>query len=80
MVTKGERRGKAQIRILGFTGTYTTYKIENKKDFLYSTGNYIQYLIIAYKEKECIYTHIQIYICIYIYESLYCIPETSQTL
>ena len=45
---------------------YTTiYKINNK-DLLYSTGNYIQYLIITYNgknlEKECVYTHTHLYI------------------
>ena len=54
------------------------YKINNK-DLLYSTGNYIQYLIITYNRKEsekeyihlCIYIYMYVYIyicvCIYIY-------------
>jgi len=43
------------------------YKINNK-DVLYSTGNYIQYLIRTYNEKgsekEHIYIHTHTYICI----------------
>ena len=32
--------------------TYTLKQITNK-DLLYSIGNYTQYLVITYKEKEC---------------------------
>ena len=43
-------------------------------DLLYSTGNYIEYLVITYNgkesEEESIYTYV------YITESLCCIPET----
>ena len=42
----------------------------NKKDLLYSTGNYIQYLVTTYNEKEyirvCVYIYIYIYIYIYV--------------
>ena len=57
------------------------YKINNK-DLLYSTGNYIQYLVITYNGKEFeIYTYIYIYkikkkIYIYIY-ILCCTPESN---
>ena len=46
----------------------TIYKINNK-DLLYSTGNYIQYLIVTYKGKESenIYTHIYIYVYRHMY-------------
>ena len=63
----------------------TIYKIDNK-DQLWSTGPYIQYLIIIYNGKESgklyIYIYIYIYVCIYIYiythiyELLFCTPET----
>ena len=50
----------------------TIYKINNK-GLLYSTGNYIQYLVIIYNGKEsekeyimCIYIYIYIYIYVYI--------------
>ena len=40
---------------------YTTIYKTDKKDLMYSTGNYIQYLIINYNGKEffkvCIHTH-----------------------
>ena len=41
----------------------------NNNDLLYSTGNYIQYLIITYngKEYEREYIYMRIYICVYIY-------------
>ena len=39
-------------------------KFINNKDLLYSTGSYIQYLIITYNEKESEKEHIYIYIYI----------------
>ena len=48
------------------------YKIN--KDLLYSTGNYIQYLVITYNTKGSENK------CICITESLCCIPETNTTL
>ena len=63
----------------------TTYKINNK-DLLYSTGNYIQYLVISCKgkdsEKGNIYMFFYKYINTYIYitESLCCTPETNTAL
>ena len=47
-----------------------------KKDLLYRTGNYIQYSVITFKEKEAE----KIYIYIYKTESLCCTPETNTTL
>ena len=48
--------------------TLLCIKQVNNKDLLYSTGNYIQYLLITYKEKNLK----RIYICIYNYiTSLY---------
>ena len=38
----------------------------NNKDILYSTGNYIQYLVITYNEKES-EKYIYTYVCIYLY-------------
>ena len=37
----------------------------NNKDLLYSTGNYIQYLVITYNGKESEKEYIYIYICMY---------------
>ena len=47
MVTKGKKVGEGQIRNLRLRDN----KI-NKKDLLYSTGTYIQYLSITYNGKE----------------------------
>ena len=66
------------------------YKLDKNKDLLYSTGNYIQYLVIMYNGKKSGKEYIYIYIYIYIHthththiythayktESLCCIPET----
>ena len=51
MVTKGESRGEGEIRNLGLTDTDYYSKID-KKNLLYSTGNYSQYLVITYNGKE----------------------------
>ena len=60
-ITKHETHSYYVI-ILTFTPHTTIYKIDNNKDLLYSTGNYIQYLVITYNgkesEKECIYIYI----------------------
>ena len=49
MVTKGERGGEGSIRSIGLTDThYYIYKVDNQQGLLYSTGNYIQYLVITY--------------------------------
>ena len=82
-VTKGDSRWRDKLRSLGLTDT-TVYKINNK-DLLYSTGNYIQYLVITYNgkesEKEYMYVYIYVYYT-YIYthnitKSLCCTPETN---
>ena len=43
----------------------------NKKDLLYSTGNYIHYLLITYNKK---------YVCVCVTESLCCTPKANTTL
>ena len=48
----------------------------NNKDLPYSTGNYIQYLVITCNRKESE----KIDMCVCITESLCCIPETNTTL
>lgn len=48
----------------------------NNKVLLYSTGNYIQYLVITSKGKESE----EEYIYMYVTESLCCIPEANTTL
>jgi len=61
----------------------TIQKIENNKDLPYSTGNYIQYLIINYNGKEsenaykCIYF---VCICMCVCESLCYSPESNTIL
>ena len=50
----------------------------NNKDLLYSTGNYTQYFVITYMEKESEKEYTYIYVCIT--ESLCCTPETSTEL
>ena len=49
MVTKGQSGGD-KVRINRYTLLYI--KKMNNKDLLYSTGNYIQYLVITYMGKE----------------------------
>ena len=50
----------------------------NNKFLLYSTENYIQYLVINHNEKEYIYVYICMYVCIT--ESLFCTAESNTTL
>ena len=52
MVTKGERREgiSSEFGINRYTLLYT--KSVTNKDLLFSTGNYIQYPVITYNEKE----------------------------
>ena len=64
LVTKGEREGgRGKLGVWDYHVHTTIYKINNK-DLLYSTGSYIQYLIITYNgkesEKEYIYSYIHI--------------------
>ena len=69
---------------------YTLLYIKQiNNDLLYSTGSYIQYLVITYNGKEseneyvcvcvcvCVCVYIYIYIYIYKTESLCCTPETN---
>ena len=79
---KGKGGINQELGIKIYTLLYIKY-ITNK-DLLYSTGNYIQYLVITYNGRECrkriyifIYIYIYIYVCIT--ESLCCIPETNTT-
>ena len=51
---------------MGLTYTLPYIKYINNKDLLYSTGNYIQYVVITYNGKE----NIPIYIYIYKHVSL----------
>ena len=52
IVTKGKREGEeVSIRNMEYHYTLLYIKQISKKDTLYSTGNYIQYLIIAYNGK-----------------------------
>ena len=75
------RRGKGggginqEYRINKYTLPYI--KQINNKDLLYSTGNYIQYLIITYNGKEL---RKRIYIHTHKTESFCCTPETKQYL
>ena len=52
----------------------TIYKIGKQGPNVYSTGNYIQYLVITYNGKESEKEQI------YIIESLCCTPEANTTL
>ena len=47
--------------------THYYIKQINSKDLLYSTGNYIQYLVIAYNENAYIYMSVCLCMCVYIY-------------
>ena len=73
--TYGYQRGKGG-RInqeLGINRYIPLYiKQINNKDLLYSTGNYIQYLVITYNGEESG----KEYMYVYITESLWCTPET----
>ena len=61
--TYGYQKGKGmegKIRSLGLTDTLLYIKQINNNDPLYSTGNYIQYLLITYngeesEKEECVY-------------------------
>ena len=85
----GSRRGETGPH-LKRNSTLLYIKQINNKDLLYSTGNYIQYLVITYngKEPEKEYTHTHTHTqthththtYIYITESLWCTPETNTTL
>ena len=51
MGTRGESRGGINLEF-GINRSTLLYIKEINKDILYSTGNYIQYLIITYNGKE----------------------------
>ena len=78
--TYGYQRGRGE----GVTQEYGINRYKqlylkqiSNKDLLYSTGNYIQYLVITYNGKEFEKEQIT---CICITESFCCIPETNTTL
>ena len=60
------------------------FKIINKKNLLYSTGHYTQYLVVTnlYWERilKRIYIYICVCVCVCVTESLFCILETNATL
>ena len=63
----------------------TIHEQVNNNDLLYSIGNYIQYLVIMYNEKESekyiyIYFFFNLLSMIYLAESLYCTPKTNTSL
>ena len=47
---------------MGLTDTHSVYETCSK-DLLYSTGNYIQYLVITCNGKELEIEHICMYVC-----------------
>ena len=54
------------------------YEIDKQQGpTVFSTGNYIRYLVITYNEKESEKEYIYIYICIYITESLCIHPKLT---
>ena len=74
-VTK-EKGGKDK---LGFGDLNIYYHTENRsiyKELLYSTGNYIQYLLLTYIGGECRKKK-HIFVYLYIIESLCCTSETN---
>ena len=73
---KGGRGINQEFEINTYAQLYT--KQITNKDLLYSTGNYIQYLVITQNESEKEYIYIYTYI--YITELLCCLPETNTTL
>ena len=52
MATKGERWGRDRLAVWNGQIRTTTYKIDNNKNLLHSSGNYIQYLVTNYNVKE----------------------------
>ena len=55
MVTKGEKGGGDKLGVWDQQIQTTIYKIDKQQVLPYSTGNYIQYLVISYNEKIYIY-------------------------
>ena len=68
---KGEERGINQEFGINIYTLLYTKQITNK-DLLCSTGNYTQYLVITFKEKESEKYSVT--------ESLFCTPEANTTL
>ena len=76
MVTKGEKAWERdKLGVWDQQIQTTIYKTDNK-DLLYSTGNFIQYLVITYNGKESEKEQREIYI--YITESLGYTSEITQ--
>ena len=77
---KGKDAGgkNQELGINRYTLLYIKY-ISNK-DLLYSTGNYIQYLVITYNGKESENVYIYVCICIYKTESACYTSETNTIL
>ena len=80
MVTKGEGGCVGGINQEFGTNRYILLYVTqvNKKDLVYCTGDYIQYLVITYSGKESEKEHMYMYICMS--ESLCCTPETNTTI
>ena len=75
-----EKRGRDKLGVWDQQIQTTVYKMNNEV-LLYSTRNYIQYLVINHNGKEYEKEYIYIYIFfIYITESLHRTPETNTTL
>ena len=73
MVIKGEQRNGGINQEYGINRYITLYiKQINNKDLLYTTGNYIQYLVKTYNEKESEKA--------YVYKSVCYILETNTIL
>ena len=83
VVTKGEGSGGGKNWEFGISRCKLLYiGWINNKVLLYSTGNYIQYLVINHNGKEYEKEYIYIYICMYvcITESFCCTAEINTTL
>ena len=63
------KEGRDKLGVWDYRYTLLYIKQINNKDFLYSTGNYINYIVRTYFENK-----------IYITESLCCTPETNTIL
>ena len=77
MVNKEETWGGKINQESGINRYTLLYIKQINKNLLYTTGNYIQYVVITYNGKES--EKVQISVCIYTYktESLCCTPETK---
>ena len=83
---KGKKGGGAGInQEFGIKIYILLYRKQiTNKDLLYTTENYIQYLIITYNgkesKKEYIYVYMYTHTYIFLTELLCCTPETDTTL